>query len=204
MHVSFYVEPQWLIFAAGLFVGSAVAAAIAYALLRQQLVSLEASRAKSKASRWVEYAWRNTVLTFSLYRGPICTAQEANHRLPVRVSLPASHGGRAGGVNSTGMLCRSYSPRRVRARRGDTHEHENGVSSSQTRSNGQTPSVIQVTRDAVGSTFGFAVTVARQGLLLTKPMTYSMSLRVILNSRGAWTWLMQLYRHGELLQLVGT
>lgn len=56
MHVSFDVEPQWLIFVAGLCVGSAAAAAIAYAFLRQQLISTETSRAKSKASRWVEYA----------------------------------------------------------------------------------------------------------------------------------------------------
>ena len=50
------------------------------------------------------------------------------------------------------VVCRSYSPRRVRARRGDTLEHENGVASSHARNNGATPAIThQVTLDAVGS-----------------------------------------------------
>ena len=51
MLVSFDVGPQWLTFAAGLLFGTAAAAVIAYALLRQQLVATGTPRSKAKASR---------------------------------------------------------------------------------------------------------------------------------------------------------
>lgn len=65
MHISFDVEPQWLIFAAGLVLGSAAATAIAYVFLRQQFVPTETPPSKPKASRWVKYASLEALLLTS-------------------------------------------------------------------------------------------------------------------------------------------
>ena len=150
MHVSFEVEPQWLIFAAGLVFGSAVAAAIAYASLRQQLVSTETPPSKPKASRWAEYASEDTLLASACTLGPTIWAKARVSGLLLLLLLQASH---AEGLRFTDMpFCRSYSPRRVRARRGDTHEHDIGVVPLHNRQNGQVPAIThQVTMDAVGS-----------------------------------------------------
>ena len=57
MHISFDVGPQWLTFTAGLVLGTAAAAAIAYVFLRQQLAVPETPRSKIKPSRWDEFVW---------------------------------------------------------------------------------------------------------------------------------------------------
>lgn len=59
----------------------------------------------------------------------------------------------ARGPFSPTIVCRSYSPRRVRTRRGETHEQENGVASLHTRSNGTIAAIThQVNMGAVHST----------------------------------------------------
>ena len=154
MHISFDVEPQWL-FVAGLVFGSAAATAVAYVFLRQQFVPTETPPSKPKVSRWVEYASPATfahawLLHFGAHRYGI------DKRSPAcRLESSFQANTRQGSNFSS---CRSYSPRRVRARRGDTHEHENGVASLHARSNGPTTAVTrQLTMDAVGSIAVFGI-----------------------------------------------
>lgn len=73
MHISFDVEPQWLIFAAGLVFGSAAATAIAYVFLRQHFVPTQTPPSKPKASRWAEYASRGIFahISFILSGSPV-------------------------------------------------------------------------------------------------------------------------------------
>lgn len=72
---------------------------------------------------------------------------EASHD---QFAAPIQH---ARGHFSPNIVCRSYSPRRVRTRRGETHEQENGVGSSHTRSNGPVLAIThQVNMGAAGFT----------------------------------------------------
>ena len=101
--------------------------------------------------------------------------------------------------------CRSYSPRRVRARRGDLYENENVPASSHAKTNGAVKH--QTTLDPV-SFIAYdneewqlpgSVSSIRNS---ATPTVYEQPL--LLCSRGAWMWPMQLYHPDERQLLVMT
>ena len=81
MHISFYVGPQWLTFAAGLLLGTAAAAGIVYVFLREQLIAPDTPRSKVKASRCAERACRRLAEPLTLTARRVAPDTECNFSL---------------------------------------------------------------------------------------------------------------------------